>query len=611
MKKFYLHTKSLMLSRLRLYVPVLVLSIALSIAAASKSSLDSQSLQLWLTDHSNFTHLEVNQNISFDNLAHLVSQCTDDSLSCDAELMMSSLSTEQKYVLKKLYKSGERIATLTSHVEFLSQSLQDGFIPKRFKVKNNLPGNFAVNEERLKLVSIESIKDEKVNHENSLKSVKVIFVQYQSKLKEVFDDEIARLELKRVEKHVQKVKKKLQSKKSKKRARDQPKNAQTVANVTIVIDDDTPVQAHNSNTMNLPENAQTFFDVTFANDDDTTTQAHNSFSRILPENADFNNVTIAGDDDVPVQAHKSKRRFKRRYLQPQPKKIRKRKSRVVLNEDIIVEATMKWNDVVKNICDEPVTETEARLLGKGQKFCPVELDPPIVRMQNEFNRFFRMLRIRWNFDGQEDQRTEMEKEFYEPSSWEPPKACKEIETLIQIVQEKFDKWKPPRHIRDNLTKVERKALAKIQNENNITYKWEDKGPSFTKMKTDQYLQAGEKELENEKFYMRTDEDPSDDVKRKCDSLVKDMLIRGEIPETVAKFLLSGTKKVSNFYHLLKTHKIPPKVESPVEWLPIKGNYFWYRGSNREASQFCWLFFATRNERVTQFSPRHKACPSNY
>ena len=72
------------------------------------------------------------------------------------------------------------------------------------------------------------------------------------------------------------------------------------------------------------------------------------------------------------------------------------------------------------------------------------------------------------------------------------------------MQEKFDKWKPPRYIRDNLSKAERKALVKIQNENNITYKWEDKGPSFTKMKTAQYLQAGEDELENEKFYKRTD-----------------------------------------------------------------------------------------------------------
>ena len=90
------------------------------------------------------------------------------------------------------------------------------------------------------------------------------------------------------------------------------------------------------------------------------------------------------------------------------------------------------------------------------------------------------------------------------------------------------------------------------------------------MKTAQYLQAGEDELENEKFYKRTDEDPSDHVKRRCDSLVNDMLVRGEIPETVAKFLHSGSKKVSNFYHLLKTHKIPPEVENPGEWLQENG-----------------------------------------
>ena len=74
----------------------------------------------------------------------------------------------------------------------------------------------------------------------------------------------------------------------------------------------------------------------------------------------------------------------------------------------------------------------------------------------------------------------MEKVFYQKSSWEPPKACKEIETLIEKIQEKFDKWTPPKHIRDNITNEERKFLQKIKNEDDIIYKWEDKGPSFTK-----------------------------------------------------------------------------------------------------------------------------------
>ena len=59
------------------------------------------------------------------------------------------------------------------------------------------------------------------------------------------------------------------------------------------------------------------------------------------------------------------------------------------------------------------------------------------------------------FDDQDDKRTEMEKEFYQPSTWQPQKAGKEIEDLIQSIQDNFDKWKPPRIIRDNLTNREK------------------------------------------------------------------------------------------------------------------------------------------------------------
>ena len=66
------------------------------------------------------------------------------------------------------------------------------------------------------------------------------------------------------------------------------------------------------------------------------------------------------------------------------------------------------------------------LLSKGQKFSLVELDPPLVRMQKELNRFFRIIRIKWAFRDKVDKRTEMEKKFYEKSNWEPPAASKEL-----------------------------------------------------------------------------------------------------------------------------------------------------------------------------------------
>ena len=81
---------------------------------------------------------------------------------------------------------------------------------------------------------------------------------------------------------------------------------------------------------------------------------------------------------------------------------------------------------------------EEKFFSRGQKFCPVELDPPVVRMQNELNRFFRILRIKWLFFDKPDQRSELEKKFYQKSSWEPPKASVEIERFIESLQNNFD-----------------------------------------------------------------------------------------------------------------------------------------------------------------------------
>ena len=117
-----------------------------------------------------------------------------------------------------------------------------------------------------------------------------------------------------------------------------------------------------------------------------------------------------------------------------------------------------WNGIVKNISGVPVTQVEETLFQKGKKFCPVEMDPPVIRIQKELNQFYRNLRLAWHFRGQQDKRTELEIKFYPKSNWSPPKACFEIEKIISRIQENFDKWNPPRFTKDNLTKSERTFL---------------------------------------------------------------------------------------------------------------------------------------------------------
>ena len=49
-----------------------------------------------------------------------------------------------------------------------------------------------------------------------------------------------------------------------------------------------------------------------------------------------------------------------------------------------------------------------------------------------------------------------------------------------------------------------------------------------------------------------------------------MCIRGEVSEKVSEYLQCGQSKMSNFYHLLKTHKIPIELDDPRDWLLEKG-----------------------------------------
>ena len=283
--------------------------------------------------------------------------------------------------------------------------------------------------------------------------------------------------------------------------------------------------------------------------------------------AEFTDVTIAHDDGKNSEAHKKKRRFKRVYLQPQPRKQRNRKNRNTPSADDIIE--QGWNGIVKNVSGHPISKTEETLLSKGKKFCPVDVDPPIVRMQRELRNFYRKIRIKWHFRGKHDNRTELESKFYQQSSWCPPKASLEIESFIKTLQQKFDSWKPPRWIRDNLSGAERNLLQTI-NVDQFVYMWEDKGPSFTKMTTDQYISAGRAELDKANYYQAVNSDPSLEIKQQSDILTSRMFQNGEITEKVCEYLQLGGDKLSKYYHLLKTHNIPTELEDPVTWLTDQG-----------------------------------------
>ena len=141
------------------------------------------------------------------------------------------------------------------------------------------------------------MNNEQKIHENNLVMAETEFERYKEDLAKVFDEKAVMEEIKRVEKHMEKIRKERKNKHEKK----------------------------------LPS-------------DDAI------------EDLDDNGNIVDGINPAQVRVRR-KRRFKRKYLQPQPKRVRKRKPKSDEHR-ILPEG---WNGIIKNISGVPVTETEEQL----------------------------------------------------------------------------------------------------------------------------------------------------------------------------------------------------------------------------------------------------------
>ena len=99
--------------------------------------------------------------------------------------MAPSLTNEQNKVIKELYKLGRKNVHFQSHVYFLNESLKLKFIPKSFRIKNNLPGNKSETQKQLDLVSFACIECERNAYEVKLVSI-VVFEAFPKKRDQVF-----------------------------------------------------------------------------------------------------------------------------------------------------------------------------------------------------------------------------------------------------------------------------------------------------------------------------------------------------------------------------------------------------------------------------------------
>ena len=291
-----------MFSKSRASVSLAWILLVLVTYKASKTSSHLED-QFWLTDSTTFHSVNVDTYQTFS-----ASHCTVQELSCDIDGEMSCLTSDQKQKMRKVYKFGRKTVHFESHFEFLGKCL-----------KNTLPGNLRTNQERIDKISNDAIVDEREQHKNKLNWARAEFDKAKNELFEVFEEEHAKKEVKRIENHMRKVKIRRKEK--------QEKKLPSCSDKTASTDD-------------LPEGWNNIFTVT----------------------------------------NKRRRRFKRKYNQPQPKRTRKHRSSNTIEQHEVENLPEGWNGIIKNISGQPVTNVEESLFLKGKK---CKKDPPINRMQRQ------------------------------------------------------------------------------------------------------------------------------------------------------------------------------------------------------------------------------------
>ena len=154
----------------------------------------------------------------------------------------------------------------------------------------------------------------------------------------------------------------------------------------------------------------------------------------------------------------------------------------------------RFTGKVKNLSTEPLDKGEQESLELGQNFCPVVKDIDRSKFQKDLKAGFRRMKICDFFHPDEDVRTEEEKRFYTPSpDWEPPawRVNKSPLKHNQIIQHKFDQWKQPVRVKDNLSKECRDAIKSLKRKD---ISLDDKSGSFVVSDKNTYIEAALNDL---------------------------------------------------------------------------------------------------------------------
>ena len=100
--------------------------------------------------------------------------------------------------------------------------------------------------------------------------------------------------------------------------------------------------------------------------------------------------------------------------------------------------------------------------------------------------------------------------------------------------------------------MDRHRLSKNRD---IIIKPADKGGATVILNTTDYLQGAKRQLDNDTYYKRIEEDCTSGHEQTINQYIDDLVKNGEIQRNVAELLKPGQSRTPIFYMLPKIHKI--------------------------------------------------------
>lgn len=210
----------------------------------------------------------------------------------------------------------------------------------------------------------------------------------------------------------------------------------------------------------------------------------------------------------------------------------------------------KIDPKVINLSTVKFSDAERSILSRGLKFCPTPKNQNKEELNNDIDDFCRKLRLKEYFHEKPMENISLVKC---KSSWEPPSG------LNQTLDKTINYLKLAKNIatdakckKSNLKYDERRAIASLKNQSNITIKEADKGSAVVLMDSNFYEHKIMDILNDQETYKMI----PNNVDKTTINKIKTTLKKYErsLTKDEIKFLTNFEYKTSLFYGLPKVHK---------------------------------------------------------